>query len=317
MNPAAIESSVGYLRSPDARVRLEQDAYWPKWDSPWWHMLALHEMGEAGRIPPEAVEAMITALDRMPLKIFPIVPEDNPGGFNLTRHSLCHCAVGCMYQVLHACGVDVDARLPWMRSWLLRYQMEDGGLTCDNDAYLVRGECPSSMVGTIAPFEAVLLCTSRPHTQEEIEFLDRAAQFLIERKLMKGSRTVTNAEEQRKEPEWLKPCFPRFYMYDVMRGLTALLKWAEVRQKAVPEEAIAPVMDHLSVQFPDGQIRLQRLGYAGVGSVNQDKSDGTWERGAASLFPLLEEVSLVGQVSPVLTRDWQRALQARARATSR
>jgi hypothetical protein len=316
MKTAAIEASVQYLRSPAALASLQQDCYWPKWDSPWWHMLALHEMGEGGRIPAETVEAMIASLNRVPLKIFPIHPEDNPEGFDLTRESFCHCGVGCMYQVLHACGVDVDARLPWMRPWFLRYQMEDGGLTCDNKAYLVRDECPSSMVGTIAPFEAVLLCTSRPYTPEEIAFLDRAAQFLIERQLTKGSRTVTNAEERLQEPDWLKPCFPRFYKYDVMRGLTALLKWAEVRQKAVPEEAVAAVMSHLSERFPDGQVRLERLSYEGVRSVNYDSSDGTWKRGAASLFPLLEEVSKLGQVSPVLTRDWQQALRVRGRSTS-
>jgi len=306
MAHAAVESSVHYLGSPAALASLEQDPYWPKWDSPWWHMLTLHEMGETKSIPPQAVEAMIASLSRIPLKIFPILPGDMPEGLNLTRHTSCHCAVGCMYQILHAYGVDVDARLPWMRPWFLRYQMADGGLTCDNGAYLVQHECPSSMVGTIAPFEAVLLCTDRPYTPQEIDFLDRAAQFLIDRQLMKGSHTVTNAEERLDEPKWLKPCLPRFYLYDVIRGLMALLRWAEIRQKLIPRDAIAPVMDYLSDHFPDGQIRLERLSYAGVGSLNRDGGD--WKRGEAALFPLLEEVSQVGHVSPVLTRDWQWAL---------
>ena len=41
----AIEHSVAYLDSPQAREALAVDAYWPKWDSPWWHMLLLDEMG--------------------------------------------------------------------------------------------------------------------------------------------------------------------------------------------------------------------------------------------------------------------------------
>ena len=51
-------------------------------------------------------------------------------------------------QIIAACGVEVDRALPWARPWFVRYQMSDGGLNCDSDAYLVTDECPSSMVGT-------------------------------------------------------------------------------------------------------------------------------------------------------------------------
>ncbi|THD40858.1 MAG: hypothetical protein DI608_02830 [Rothia mucilaginosa] len=66
----------------------------------------------------------------------------------------------------------VDQELPWLRNWFPRYQMKDGGLTCDYEAYPVEDECPSSMVGTIAAFEAVLHHVEDP-TPQEIAFLDR------------------------------------------------------------------------------------------------------------------------------------------------
>ncbi|MDQ3370194.1 MAG: hypothetical protein M3680_32660 [Myxococcota bacterium] len=39
----------------------------------------------------------------------------------------------------------------------VRYQLADGGSSCDSDAYLQRDECPSSMVGTIAPLAAIVV----------------------------------------------------------------------------------------------------------------------------------------------------------------
>ncbi len=159
---AEIKQSIDYLSSEFALQTVDADAYWPKWNSPWWHMLLLHEMGETKQIPERMIARYVASLNRIPLKIFPIHPEDMPEGLDPYRGSPCHCQVGNAYQVLAAWGLDVDKELPWMRPWFLRYQMPDGGLNCDNEAYLVKDECPSSMVGTIAAFEAVLLYTKKP-----------------------------------------------------------------------------------------------------------------------------------------------------------
>src|SRR5882724_9677753 len=147
---AEITQSLAYLASERAFRSLEANPYWPKWNSPWWHMLLLHEMGATSQIPEIAVRKFIEAWDRIPLQIFPIYPEDLPEGRDLYRDCPCHCQLGNVYQVLAAWGLDVDVELPWIRPWFLRYQMADGGLNCDGDAYLVQSECPSSMVGTIA-----------------------------------------------------------------------------------------------------------------------------------------------------------------------
>jgi hypothetical protein len=157
-------------------------------------MLLLHEFGEARRIPDRAVTKMVDGLNALPLKIFPIRPEDAPG-YEPWRDSSCHCALGSVYQVLAACGVDVDAALPWIKPWFLRYQMADGGLNCDEAAYLVDHECPSSMVGTVAPFEAMLLGR---WTEGQQVFLERAAGFLIERELMLARRLCATPRSARR-----------------------------------------------------------------------------------------------------------------------
>ena len=134
-------------------------------------MALLYEMGHAKRIPTIAIERMVSAVAKL-------VPEfflaDVPPACDPVLDTPCPCSLGSIYQILNAAGVDMDSELPWARSWFLRHQMPDGGLNCDEDAY--RAEPPaSSMVGTIAPLEAILFCTSRPFTPEEADFVDRGA----------------------------------------------------------------------------------------------------------------------------------------------
>jgi hypothetical protein len=301
-----LQHSLQYLSSDKAARSLAVDAYWPKWDSPWWHMLLLHEMGEAKSIPERAVKALIATLDRIPLKIFPIHPGEMPAGLNPYRDSPCHCQLGNVYQVLAAWGVDVDGQLPWIRPWLLRYQMADGGLNCDNDAYLVKDETPSSMVATIAVFEAILLYTPREWTDAERVFLEKAARFLIGRKTTQGSPTRYNSKERESAKDWPKLCFPRFYLYDVLRGLNALLIWAEMTGQSIPAEAFCDVVADLENRFPDGVVRNERLSYQGVKTFLPSPSGAVdWTlREPATLFPLLRRVSAVGEESPFLSRQW-------------
>ncbi|HKA86827.1 MAG TPA: hypothetical protein VKE22_04140 [Haliangiales bacterium] len=298
---AAIADSVAYLGSDAALRSIETDTYWPKWHSPWWHMLALHELGEARRIPGRVVTAMVDGLNALPFKIFPIGPDEAPGA-DRWRDSTCHCALGNIYQALTACGVDVDAALPWIRPWFLRYQMADGGLNCDETAYLVEDECPSSMVGTIAPFEAMLLGST--WTEDRRAFLDRAAGFLIARELRLGSPSVHNAVERTVATIWLRPCFPRFYFYDVLRGLAALVRWAERTDGPIPRRAVARVIEHLVAEFPDGAIRLERHGTASCPTTRAEGADGTWVRVPTTSFPLLDTASVLGKPCAASTRQW-------------
>lgn len=300
---AEIDQSVAYLSSPEARESFKHNIYWPKWNSPWWHMMVLHEMGETKQIPKVAVDDMVRGLQASAVKIFPTRNSDIPPGLDM-RDTHCHCGLGNMYQVLAAWGVSVDEALPWIRPWFFRYQREDGGLNCDSASYLVTDECPTSMVGTIAPFEAVLHYTNRAYTPAEKTFLDRAAAFLIARQLRRGSSTKHNAEERDSESLWLKPCFPRFYLYDVLRGLHALLSWSDKTKQPLPADAVSSVVDELKRRFPDGQIRNERHAYDGI-STPVRKSSGEWVRHQpASFFPLLEKVSRLGEVSPYLSRHW-------------
>ncbi|MEO8553143.1 MAG: hypothetical protein ABI678_24390 [Kofleriaceae bacterium] len=292
----AIGASVAYLASDAALRSIELDPYWPKWDSPWWHMLVLHELGETQRIPRQITEAMTAGLDRM-LHFFPIQADEAPGA-DLHRDVACHCALGTMVPLLAACGIDVERALPWVAPWFARYQLADGGLNCDEKAYLVAGESPSSMVATVPAFELLL---SHPGPA-----LDRAAHFLIERALVHGSSTVHNAAERDAAPSWQELAFPRFYFYDILRGLTALSRW----RGPIPRAAIEPAVTAMCTRFPDGVVRIGRQAIAGRGTLIPTADHSPSPRGTPTTFPLLDAVSVVGAPSEALTREWN---QTRAR----
>ena len=305
----AIDRSLEYLGSDAALASIERDPYWPKWDSPWWHILLLEEIGEVRRVPARTLERLVDRMNRMPIHVFPIDPGDAPPGTDRHRDTTCHCALGCLCRALSGFGLDFDAALPWASPWFVRYQMADGGLNCDGDAYLQTDECPSSMVATIAPFEAMLAGDATAWSPERRMFLARAAAFLIDRRLVLGSPTRHNASERVSAARWRASCFPRFYFYDALRGLQALVRWAERTGGALPVAAVSPVVQHLVARCPDGVVRREREAVEGV-TTHARASDGRAVRQPASRFPLLDATSVVGQACPYATGAWTTSRQA-------
>ena len=103
------------------------------------------------------------------------------------------------------------------------------------------------------------------------------------------------------------PCRPRFYHYDVVRGLGELVRWAEASERAIPRNAVAPVIDHLIATFPDGMIRIRRRSFERA-TTRLRTADGTWIRSQpTSSFPLLEATSVIGAACPYSTREWSAA----------
>lgn len=276
------------LATPDALASIRRDPYWPKWDSPWWQMTLLWEMGEGARIPRPFAEVMTTAIDEHYLHFFPLRPEDAPG-VDTRRHGLCHCMVGTMWQVLLAAGIDVHARLPWIREWFARYQISDGGWNCDETAYL-RPTPRSSFLSTVPVLEALLLVSDR--TAEEERMLDRGADYLVSRRLHRSISRHRVAD-----PDWLVLTFPRFYFYDVLRGLAFLRRWAALRGASLPEDVTREAAAAVRAQVRDGAVVVGHRAW-----TNAREEPGR-EKGTATTFELLERVSVIGEPNPWLTRQ--------------
>jgi len=127
---------------------------------------------------------------------------------------------------------------------------------------------------------------------------------LIRRELSHGNPDGFNSEECEDEADWRKPCFPRFYLYDGLRGLRFILHWSERREIPLHRDSITSVVSEMHKQYPDGVVRIGRLAYEGIGTRQLD-TDGKWFRSpTASHFPLLDQVSRIGDVSPTLSRHW-------------
>ena len=296
-----IEETVAYLSSEQAWQSMEADPYWPKWCSPWWQMLLLYEIGLAPLIPDSATEKMVACINKHFLRFFPFTEKEIPPGFDPRRHIICHCALGCMHQVLSACGIDIYELLPWVRPWYLRYQLQDGGLNCDESAY-TKSAGKSSLVSTLPPLEAVLNCTKGSFSQAEIEFLDRGAAYLLNRSLVRSASSGRLIDES-----WLSLCFPRFYHYDQLRGLNFVLNWAIKLKRKISLKSISETLTHIDSAFPDGRICVQYNAWIGSNSIWYDQNTASWFNAAAGSFPLLRQLSKIGQESAALTKAWTEA----------
>ena len=288
------------LATPDALASIRRDPYWPKWNSPWWQMTLLWEMGEGARIPQSIAEAMTTALDEHYLHFFPLRPEDAPGA-DLWRHGLCHCMVGTICQVLSAAGIDVHARLPWIREWFPRYQLADGGWNCDETAYL-RPTPRSSFLSTLPVLEALLILPDR--TNDEDRMLDRGARYLVSRQL---HRSIS--KDGVADPSWLALTFPRFYFYDVLRGLAFVRRWAALRGASLPEDATRGAIEAVRAHVRQGKVVVGQRAWTDA------REEPGRERGGASTFELLDRVSVIGEPNPWLTRQWAQVDSRFAAAT--
>jgi hypothetical protein len=289
--PRAIDLTLEVLKAddifpiPDRKSRM-------KWNGPWWHMAALYEMGESVRIPESAVIKALELLKNGAWPRFVIAREDAPRrDSDRAKMDCCHCELGVFYMILASRGCDVDAELPWMRDWFLRHQLPDGGLNCSPVAY--RGSGKSSIVSTLPPLEAVLFFTNRKYTDAEENFLAEGARYLIEHRLVCSKidgRVINRA--------WLKPLFPRFFEYDILRGMYFLVAWSRRTGRPPPDEVIKDGLDRLRCHIgPSGVV---------IGRHVNDKNGG-WH---GSTFPLLESVGAVGTVSPYLTKQLNTVLRA-------
>lgn len=294
-----IQQAINYLSSAEAEDSIAVDAYWPKWNGPWWHLMLLHEMGMAKRIPTATIESVFNAIDRSCLKFFPYTEQEVPAGVDPLRQVVCHCQLGCLHRLLHDHGFAVDQRMPWVRRWYLDYQLPDGGLNCDEAAY-TRPVPKSSVVSTLPPLEAVLQRSITDElSDEEKEFLDRGAQYLMSKRLFRSNNSGRVIDES-----WLELTFPRFYHYDILRGLSFVLKWARLLGRQVPGTAIIETVEYIDNSFPDGFLRVQRAAWSGASTRWFDRKTSTWTRKPAESFPLLDSVSELGRVSRDLTEIW-------------
>jgi len=295
-----LAKSLAYLSSREALAAVAVEPYWPKWDSPWWHMSLLFELGLAELIPRPLTAAMVAALNSHYLRFFPFREREVPAGKNPVTHVMCHCALGNICQILAAAGVDVEADVSWARPWFARYQLPDGGLNCDEAAY-TKANPKSSLVSTVPALEYMV---AGPLSEPDREFLRAGFAYLARHRLVRSTGGALL------DPEWMRVCFPRFYFLDILRALSVLLAIADRLELTVPAHAVAEAVGQLETKFPDGRVHVERQAFRGV--MTRTAASGFSERAPASEFALLACVSEPGSYNEALTAHWRRCRELMA-----
>ena len=287
-----IKGSIAYLSKAEAIDSINIDPYWPKWDSPWWHILLLYEIGEIKQVPFAVMDTLVSAINRHYLRFFPLYEDEIPAGKDPYRHIACHCQLGCAYQFLNAYYENPDSLIPWIRPWFLKYQLPDGGLNCDEEAYTKSQK--SSIVSSLPAFEAILSCAKNGLSKEEELFLDKGANYLI------NHRLVYRTNGKIMDESFLKLQFPRFYSYDILRGLNFLFNWRKLRNKNDADETIDFGLNLIKKKMSDGMLKVERTDFANDQTLFLSNSNKwIWKR--ATSFPLLDNIGEIGKDSIFLT----------------
>jgi len=293
----AVEETLEYLRNGEARLHLERDPYWPKWNSPWWHMLALSEMGLGHRIPGPVMDLMVERIDRHYLHHFPLVESELPPGTDPVRHIMCHCALGTMMRLLRENDIDVAGRYPWLPQWLDRYQMQDGGFNCDEEAY-TRQRPVSSLVSTLPMLE--FMQTLHQYGDMNLERgLAAGYEYLLAHRFVRSARNGRLLDRS-----WLTPVFPRFFKYDLLRGLAHAAGFAHLTGRSGDLPLFNEVADTVTRWFVEGPGEEMRM-HTHDGTFLPG-SDGAWQRGPSTGFPLLKALSRPEEALRYLAPHWNR-----------
>ncbi|MBS1992733.1 MAG: hypothetical protein JSS83_19585 [Cyanobacteria bacterium SZAS LIN-3] len=220
------------MQSPQTDIGLSLDPYWPKWDGPWWHALLLYELGLASRIPRSFLQTYAELVDKHYLHFFPFRLDEIPAHLDPVANVACHCFLGTYVQVASAAAIDVHEISPWIREWFFRYQTDDGGLNCDESVYS-KARSTGSVTSTIAVLEAVLL-----ESPGASDFIDRAMRYLLDRRLFRRLSTGETIDQA-----WLRPAFPCFYQYDVMRGLALVATYSLTMNRPIEMVQISEALE--------------------------------------------------------------------------
>jgi hypothetical protein len=292
----ALQKSIDFLNSKEASDSLRRDVYWPKWDSTWWHILLLYELGMIREVPKDLMELFAEVVNDNVLHFFPFTEDEFPKDTDPYRQILCFCAAGSLYQMLYSYGIDVDKKIPWLRAWFTKYQLPDGGYNCNEDAYTKEVK-KSSMTSTLPMVESLLLFKKDQITSDELDVLHKASDYIVSHKLF---RKLT--DQSIMDPNFTQIRFPRYYEYDFLRGFTFLYSYREKYGYTFPDSITDEVEELVNKHLVDGIITLK-------GVPLYDKSynplpNGKWEKGEASTYDLLKLVMETNHQSLVLTKAW-------------
>lgn len=292
------------LLSAGPEPAMRPDPYWPKWTASWWKVQALRETGNLDLLGPKYMESYLSACEAHYVHLFPLIEADIPPGCDPYRNILCFCALGTLLSTCAEVGIDFRRPGWWMYEWLFEYLLPDGGYNCDEGAHT--GSRKSSVVSSLPCFEAVLgACElTGTATDRERDLLDKGIDYLC------GHRLYKSTAGKVLDPTWLIPVFPRFYNYDILRGMSFVRRAAEFLGRDF--QALISSGGHLEEGFgilkdffsPDAAAHPEKWRYGCEKTILPGLESDWRQWGTAGSFEFLDLVSSPSANMEYLGLEW-------------
>ncbi len=294
----AIDQSIEYLKSESAENSIKQDPYWPKWNSPWWHMLVLFELDLTEKIPGKIINLMAEKIDSHYLHSFPLIESELPEGIDTYREIMCFCACGSIMQIFCEYGYDYKKKFPWVCEWIEKYQLPDGGYNCEEGAYTASKK--SSVNSTLPVLELLIRDNALLSEEKRKEILIKGFKYLKSKNLIYSSKDP----EKVMDPDFFIPTFPRYYYYDIIRGLKFMVdfitEFPEYYEKNEFDRWLLEAKACLNNIKCNSMLETQTLFETDGKWLDQE---GKWMFKATSKFPLLEYFNQVDNVILIIERE--------------
>jgi len=277
------------------------DLYWPKWTAPWWTMSLISELGMTPQIPTGILLRFAARVDRSVLHTFPIQESELPPDCDPYRHILCFCALGTLCRILAEASIDLREHLPWTADWFERYQLQDGGWNCDEAVYS-KAHAHSSILSTVVMMEALTgLIRLRIGSTSDRDVLERAILYLLKH------RIVRRSDGSLIDANWLRPSWPSFYFYDLLRGFSALADACDAIGMRIPRDLTIESLDHLNKFFKHRPWSIRR-DTEKAGSLVFETGSWRWNQSAAA-FRIPDFVKVSEVASDAVFRRIRRLLE--------
>lgn len=275
---------------------LKIDPYWPKWKTGWWKALVLFETGHFSLISKGFVESLWEIADAHYIHFFPLEEKELPEHCNPYRNIICHCALGTLVKFACAKKIDLRNEYSWVYDWFLTYQLVDGGYNCDEQAYTKSKK--SSILSTIVMLEAALLWFELTKDKKLAAVLEKGAEYFVKHKIFRSLSGIVI------DSNWLNLTFPRFYEFDILRGLQFLVNYSNFFPDTIPNSAIEETISLLKKkEDADGNLKTERLFHKEEGTL--DFIDGEWRFiKQVYSFPVLDNLPQINDLNPYLTKEW-------------
>ena len=228
----------GYWEEPD-------NPYHPKYKSSYWQIMTLGQLGmnkNDDRVKKACEYVFQFQLDsggfssytpKQALKEYELLrekgkklPTPNQWASAIVFEHQYSCLTGNVAAALIRIGYANDPRVRKALEWLVKIQNKDGGWLCPYWKAHVKDK-HGCFYGTICPLEAFSEVKRENLTKEMNETIEKGAEFLLMHHIFKADHHGYKVINQ----SWLKPSFPWFYGYNILRGLDVLTKLGYVKDE--------------------------------------------------------------------------------------